>query len=221
MPAPPSDGAAKMPVAMAPQIPPTPCTPNTSSASSAPSIFFRPVTPHKHRAPATAPITIAPLIPTNPHAGVMATRPATAPDAAPSMEGLPLRKFSNNNHDRVATAVATRVLTKASEAVPLASRLEPTLKPNQPTHSRHAPTIVKVRLCGVIASLLKPIRLPTTKAATSPAIPALMCTTVPPAKSRAPLAHSQPAASVTVFSVASSLIASGPSQNHTMCAIGR
>ena len=41
-PGPPSDWALKMPVSSAPVIPPTPCTPNTSSESSAPSIFFRP-----------------------------------------------------------------------------------------------------------------------------------------------------------------------------------
>ena len=64
------------------------------------------------------------------------------------------------------------------------------------------------------------MRLPSTYAATRPATPALMCTTVPPAKSSAPLAHSQPALATTASSVAWSLIASGPSQYQTMCAIG-
>ena len=41
-------------------------------------------------------------------------------------------------------------------------------------------------LWGAIESLPKPMRLPTTKAPTNAAIPALMCTTVPPAKSLAP-----------------------------------
>ena len=40
----------------------------------------------------------------------------------------------------------------ASAATPFDSRLEPTLKPNQPTHRSEAPTIVIVRLCGVSAS---------------------------------------------------------------------
>ena len=53
----------------------------------------------------------------------------------------------------VAAAVATTVLMKARAAMPLASRLEPALKPNQPTHSSEAPTIVSVRLCGVMCSL--------------------------------------------------------------------
>ena len=39
------------------------------------------------------------------------------------------------------------------------------------------------RLWGRIATRPKPCRLPTTRASTSAATPALMCTTVPPAKS--------------------------------------
>ena len=38
---------------------------------------------------------------------------------------------------------------KASAAMPLASSAEPALKPNQPTHSSEAPTIVRVSECGV------------------------------------------------------------------------
>ena len=37
---------------------------------------------------------------------------------------------------------------------PLASRLEPALKPNQPTHSSEAPIIVMVSECGGIGSVL-------------------------------------------------------------------
>ena len=58
---------------------------------------------------------------------------------------------------------------------------EPTLKPYQPTHSRAAPSIVSVRLCGRIGVEPKPTRLPTTAASTRPAMPALMWTAVPPA----------------------------------------
>ena len=59
--------------------------------------------------------------------------------------------------------------------------IEPTLKPYQPNHSRPAPIIVSVRLCGFIGSRLKPTRRPMISASTPPATPALMCTTVPPA----------------------------------------
>ena len=95
----------------------------------------------------------APLMPTKPQAGVIATRPATAPDAAPSIDGLPLNIHSANIHDSTAAAVATSVLTNASAAVSAASSADPALKPNQPTHSSDAPIIVNVRLCGAIESL--------------------------------------------------------------------
>ena len=152
LPVPPRLGAENTPVSNAPRMPPTPCTPKTSSESSAPSSFFRPFTPQKQTTPAARPMTMAPIGPTEPQAGVMATSPATAPEAAPSIEGLPLRSHSANIQDKTAEAVAKSVFTKASAAPLVASRLEPALKPNQPTHSIEAPTIVSVRLCGVRAS---------------------------------------------------------------------
>ena len=75
------------------------------------------------------------------------------------------------------------MLTQTTEAVLLAATAEPALKPNQPNHSRPAPIITRVRLCGRIGSLRQPIRLPSTMARARPAMPALMCTAVPPAKS--------------------------------------
>ena len=77
------------------------------------------------------------------------------------------------------------------------------MNPNQPTHSSEAPITVKVRLCGAIDSLPRPWRLPSISAVASPAIPALICTTVPPAKSSTPLT------------------ASHPEGSHTQCAIGQ
>ncbi len=59
--------------------------------------------------------------------------------------------------------------------------IEPTLNPYQPNQSSPAPIIVRVRLCGRIGSFMNPTRRPMTSASTSPATPALMCTTVPPA----------------------------------------
>ena len=69
-------------------------------------------------------------------------------------------------------------------------------------------------------------------------MPALMCTTVPPAKSIAPFLKIQPASALTSSSLAcaavfaapsaaaasalaASGIASGPAQYQTMCAIGK
>ena len=137
---------------MAPRMPPVACTPKTSSASSAPSRRFSPLTPHRQTTPASRPSTSAPPTPTKPHAGVIATRPATAPEAAPSIDGLPLVIHSPNIHDSTAAAVATSVLMNASAAMSPASSADPALNPNQPTHSSEAPIIVNVRLCGAIES---------------------------------------------------------------------
>src|SRR6516165_2901894 len=147
-------------------------------------------------------MTNAPVTPTKPDAGVIATSPATAPEAMPSTDGLPLTPHSVNAHDSAATAVASWVTTIAMPARPSAATAEPALKPNQPTHSSDAPTRVSVRLCGAIASLPYPMRLPSISAQTRPEMPALMCTTVPPAKSSTPLA------------------AQYPEGSHIMCAIG-
>src|SRR5262249_15528450 len=148
---------------------------------------------HRHTSPAPAPMTNAPGMPTLPAAGVIATSPATAPEAAPSMEGLPFSHHSAPIQESTAHAVAREVVRKASAALPLASSAEPALEPNQPNHRSDAPTMVSVRLCGAIGSRPKPTRRPRTKAPTRPATPALMCTTVPPAKSSAPQRHRSPA----------------------------
>ena len=44
------------------------------------------------------------------------------------------------------------VLTKVIAVTPFDSRLEPALKPNQPTHSSEAPIMVMVSECGGIGS---------------------------------------------------------------------
>src|SRR5947207_15424683 len=98
-------------------------------------------------------MTKAPVIPTKPEAGVIATRPATAPDAMPSTEGLPLTSHSVNIHDRAATAVASWVTVMAMPARPSAATAEPGLKPNQPTQRSDAPITCSGRLVGGIDSL--------------------------------------------------------------------
>src|SRR4051812_23008128 len=99
------------------------------------------------------PITNAPGMPTKPEAGGIATRPATAPDAMPSTDGLPLVTHSVNIHDSAATAVASCVTTIAMPARPSDAMADPALNPNQPTHNSDAPIKVSVRLCGAIPSL--------------------------------------------------------------------
>src|SRR6185312_4394888 len=87
---------------------------------------------------------------TKPDAGVMATRPATAPDIAPRTEGFPLAIHSANIQPIAAAAVAICVTAIAMPARPFAPTAEPALKPNQPTHSRDAPITAYARLYGAM-----------------------------------------------------------------------
>src|SRR5579863_7491926 len=103
--------------------------------------------------PAAKPIATAAEGATKPDAGVMATRPATAPEAMPSTLGLPLLIHSANIQARAAAAVAICVTSIAMPARPSAAPADPALNPNQPTHKREAPISVRVRLWGAIASL--------------------------------------------------------------------
>src|SRR3546814_6392914 len=68
--------------------PPRPWMPNTSSESSKPSFGFTIITNQQQAIPAIAPSRIAPNGPELPAAGVTATRPAIAPEQAPSSEPL-------------------------------------------------------------------------------------------------------------------------------------
>src|ERR1700730_17575498 len=109
---------------------------------------FRLVAAQKQPTPAATPMTIEPPGSTKPEAGVMATRPATAPDTAPSTEGLPLTIHSANIQPSAAAAVAICVTAIAMPARPFAATADPALKPNQPTHSNEAPITEYVRVNG-------------------------------------------------------------------------
>src|SRR6185436_11190581 len=119
-------------------------------------------------------ITIAASGVTKPAAGVMATNPATAPDAAPSIVGLPVRIHSAIIQPNAANDAAVCVAMKALEARPFAPRADPALNPNQPTQSIPAPITANGRLCGAIETLPNPARLPMINTATNAEIPALM-----------------------------------------------
>src|SRR4051794_30227295 len=173
-------------------MPPTRWTPTTSRESSKPRRYLSP-TASAQTVPATRPSRIADHGTRKAQAGVIATRPETAPDAAPSVVGWPSRIRSTRSQPITAAAVATWVLVKARAARPLAASAEPALKPNQPNHSRPAPSMTNGRLCGLNCAFGQPLRLPSTIASASPAAPALMWTAVPPAKSSTPRAASQPA----------------------------
>src|SRR5206468_2470577 len=126
---------------------------------------------------------MAPLGVTKPHAGVMTTRPATAPEQKPSTLGLPRVIHSANGQTKDATAVARVVVVNALAAITSAATALPALKPYQPTHSIPVPTIQSTMLCGGMGSLPKPRRLPRIMHNMRADQPEVMCTTVPPAKS--------------------------------------
>src|SRR3569832_1813177 len=98
--------------------------------------------------------------PTNPEAGVLATRPATAPLTAPSTVGFPRCDQSIAIPVSAAAAAARWVTTKALTAnAPDASALPP-LNPTHPNQRIPAPKTVIGRLWGGIGSLPYPIRFP-------------------------------------------------------------
>src|SRR5262247_4812587 len=129
--------------------------------------------------PAAAPIASEPSGPTKPDAGVIATRPATAPVAMPMTVGLPRIIHSTIIQVNAAAEVAMCVTSMAMPACNPAVTAEPALKPNQPTHNSEAPMKVSTMLCAGPVLL----RLPSTRQHIRPAVPELTCTTVPPAKS--------------------------------------
>src|ERR1700685_2343019 len=90
---------------------------------------------------------------TKPEAGVIATRPATAPEMMPRTLGFPFIIHSTNIQLKAAVAVAIWVTAIAIPALALAAVADPALKPNQPTHSSDAPATLSTRLCGAIGSV--------------------------------------------------------------------
>jgi hypothetical protein len=78
-------------------------------------------------------MAIDPVGPTKPDAGVIATRPATAPVQIPTRVGLPRIAHSTSIQVNAATAVAIWVTAMAIPACVPAATAEPALKPNQPT----------------------------------------------------------------------------------------
>src|SRR5206468_7751351 len=110
--------------------------------------------------PAHTPMITAPVEVTKPQAGVITTKPATAPEQKPSTLGLPRVIHSAIGQTNEATAVASVVVVKALAATTSAPTALPALNPYQPTHSMPVPTMHNTMLCGGIGSLPNPIRLP-------------------------------------------------------------
>src|SRR5205085_1746975 len=120
------------------------------------------------------------------------TSPTTSAVAQPTAVGFPDRAKSSSIQTTIVPIGARNVVANARPAIGPAASALPALNPNQPNHSSPAPRSVNGTLCGTIADDPCPVRGPTTSAATSAATPAFTCTTVPPAKSSAPIFASQP-----------------------------
>jgi hypothetical protein len=115
---------ANRPMSSIPTNPPTPCTATTSREPSKPHRYFRP-TANAHTTPATSPIAMAPTGCTYAHPGVIPASPATAPDAAPSVVGLPSRTCSTTSQPSTAVAPAVIVFTNAVAARFVAPSADP------------------------------------------------------------------------------------------------
>src|SRR4051812_3878885 len=124
--------------------------------------------------PAATPMMIAPVALTKPQAGVITTRPATAPEQKPRIEGLPRVNHSIMGQTKQATAVASVVVVNALAAIPSAATAEPALNPYQPTQSMPVPTMQSTMLCGGIGVFPKPRRGPRMMQRISADQPALM-----------------------------------------------
>src|SRR5881392_386238 len=98
----------------------------------------------------------APVALTKPVAGVITTRPATAPEQKPRTVGLPRVTHSSSGQTQQAIAVAIVVVMNALAATPSAATALPALKPYQPTQSMPVPTMQRTMLCGGMGSLPKP-----------------------------------------------------------------
>src|SRR5450755_5030239 len=77
---------------------------------------------------------------TNPEAGVIVPRPATAPEIMPSTDGLRWVVHSIAPQVRAPAQAARWVAMIAITARELAPSADPPLKPNQPTHNNPVPT---------------------------------------------------------------------------------
>src|SRR6267154_3478892 len=100
--------------------------------------------------PAAIPISNAPAGVTKPQAGVITTKPATAPEQKPSTLGLPRTIHSASGQTNEATAVASVVVVKALAAMTSAATALPTLNPYQPTQSMPVPTMQSTMLWGAM-----------------------------------------------------------------------
>src|SRR5687768_5024228 len=99
-----------------------------------------------------SPMAIAAIGDTKPAAGVIPTRPATAPEIAPIAVGFPFFSQSIRIQASIALAAEKCVVTKALVARALADNALPALNPNQPNQRSAAPIKLRTVLCGGVGT---------------------------------------------------------------------
>src|SRR5947209_9222148 len=122
--------------------------------------------------------------PTYPEAGVIATRPQTAPTAIPTAEGFPFLTQSVSIQLTAAPAAARFVTTSAFTARALAASALPALKPNQPNQRTEAPRMTYGMSFGRLSRRATPFRRPMTSASATADTQAPVWTTRPTAQYR-------------------------------------
>src|SRR5260370_87888 len=128
-------------------------------------------------------------------AGVMAARPATAPVSRPTKLGRRTLAHSRTSQVNPAKAAPSCVFTKDETVTQSTATSDPALKPNQPNHSNPAPSAINGTLCGApVLSHLRPMNITEAKAEN----PAVVCTTIPPAKSNTPNRENKPSGVHTI-----------------------
>src|SRR5580704_2048647 len=119
----------------------------------------------------------------------MAARPAIAPVIRPTKLGRRTLAHSRTSQLNPAKPAANCVLTKDETVTQSTAPSDPELKPNQPNHSNPAPIAINGTLWGIsVVSHLRPMNTTEAKAAN----PAVVCTTIPPAKSNTPILANKP-----------------------------
>jgi len=113
----------------------------------------------------------------------MVASPATAPVSRPRKRGFFVVSQSMPSQAIAAKLAARSVLRKATAVTESTRNSLPALKPYQPNQRRPVPRATSGMECGSRSSTR---RLPTKRTDASAAIPAMLWTTMPPAKSSTP-----------------------------------
>ena len=181
--------STNIPVNIVPTIPPIPWVENTSSVSSTATLLLHDTAVLQIMVVTSAMNMLCPTV-TYPADGVIATRPTTAPMAAPIADGLCPLIQSKNTHVSIAVADAVFVFRNAFTAISFAASDDPALNPNHPNHSMAAPSNTNGMFAGACGPFS--VLFPRNIAPASAATPEDACTTIPPAKSITPIFRRKP-----------------------------